>query len=218
MLAGCDDGGLLLGHNSGVGVIEQDPQYRLIRRYRGRKHDQLGKDLRKASKVLRPSEKPFFSPKAPSSKPWSAKPFIWSFLVHWSINLRICVSVCDSFFDQTQGIWKFVKMTAIPQPKRRVEISPMRLGLEAAPEPHHRYKAAGSYTKHRPYFFYNFSRSMFKGDKYVDTSRSLGECSLCTEGSEVPADLDKPMRNLMSTIIHRTKSSHAPRKIRKMKL
>lgn len=32
--------------------------------------------LRKASNVLRPSVKPFFSPKAASSKPWSAKPFI----------------------------------------------------------------------------------------------------------------------------------------------
>lgn len=46
------------------------------------------RDIRNASKVLRPSEKPFFSPKAPSSKPWSAKPFIRSCLVHRSINVR----------------------------------------------------------------------------------------------------------------------------------
>lgn len=36
----------------------------------------LAQSLRKASNVLRPSVKPFFSPKAASSKPWSAKPFI----------------------------------------------------------------------------------------------------------------------------------------------
>lgn len=46
------------------------------------------RDIRNASKVLRPSEKPFFSPKAPSSKPWSAKPFIRSCIVHRSINVR----------------------------------------------------------------------------------------------------------------------------------
>ena len=32
--------------------------------------------LRKASKDLMPSESPFFSPKALSSSPWSAKPFM----------------------------------------------------------------------------------------------------------------------------------------------
>ena len=87
------------------------------------KRIQLGKDVRKASKVLRPSEKPFFSSKAPSSKPWSAKPFIGSCLVHRSINLRDGISVCDLSFDQLQGTLVFavgeeVKMTAIPQARR----------------------------------------------------------------------------------------------------
>ena len=35
-----------------------------------------GEFLRKASKDLMPSESPFFSPKALSSSPWSAKPFM----------------------------------------------------------------------------------------------------------------------------------------------
>lgn len=35
-----------------------------------------GEILRKASKDLMPSESPFFSPKALSSSPWSAKPFM----------------------------------------------------------------------------------------------------------------------------------------------
>ena len=61
------------------------------------KRKQLVKDIRKASKVLKPWEKPFFSPKAPSSKPWSTKPFIWSCLDHRSINLRGVDIVCDSF-------------------------------------------------------------------------------------------------------------------------
>ena len=62
-----------------------------------RKRKQLVKDIRKASKVLKPCEKPFFSPKAPSSKPWSTKPFIWSCLDHRSIDLRGKGFICDSF-------------------------------------------------------------------------------------------------------------------------
>ena len=47
--------------------------------------------LRKASKLLMPSEKPFFSAKAFSSSPWSANPFMRNAAVHRSITVLITV-------------------------------------------------------------------------------------------------------------------------------
>lgn len=48
----------------------------------------VGTVLRKASKDLMPSEKPFFSPKALSSSPfWSPKPFMRNPVVHGSIGV-----------------------------------------------------------------------------------------------------------------------------------
>lgn len=99
-------------------------QYRFKALWSHRKRNQLVEDVRKASKVLRPSEKPFFSPKAPSSKPWSAKPFMWSYLVHRSINFRRYISVCESSFDRLQRSVKSVKMTAIPQARCRAQNQP----------------------------------------------------------------------------------------------
>ena len=101
-----------------------------------------GRDIRNASKVLRPSEKPFFSPKAPSSKPWSAKPFIRSCLVHRSINVRCSVSVYDSSFSLIGKYCRLGEDDSYSSGELwRQKFSPMKRGLEPARPAHHLIKA-----------------------------------------------------------------------------
>ena len=52
----------------------------------GRESAMGGRDLRKASKDLMPSERPFFSLKALSSSPWSANPFMRTSAAHRAIE------------------------------------------------------------------------------------------------------------------------------------
>lgn len=81
------------------------------------------RNIRKASNVLRPSVKPFFSPKAASSKPWSAKPFIgtvYSLLGHCDQVLEITRILYEKerkFNRQLECLRKsenFCKMPTVP--------------------------------------------------------------------------------------------------------
>ena len=67
-----------------------------------------GEFLRKASKDLMPSESPFFSPKALSSRPWSAKPFMRIPYAHRGFG--VSRNAYRSAFNELENI--ITKMTA----------------------------------------------------------------------------------------------------------
>ena len=67
-----------------------------------------GEFLRKASKDLIPSESPFFSPKALSSSPWSAKPFMRIPYAHRAFG--VSRNAYRSAFNELKNI--ILKMTA----------------------------------------------------------------------------------------------------------
>lgn len=69
-----------------------------------------GEFLRKASKDLMPSESPFFSLKALSSSPWSAKPFMRTPYAHRAFG--VTRNAYSSAFNELETYMIISKMTA----------------------------------------------------------------------------------------------------------
>lgn len=97
-----------------------------------------GEFLRKASKDLMPSESPFFSLKALSSSPWSAKPFMRTPYAHRAFG--VTRNAYSSDFKWIEKKVVISKMTATlffdigAQPYERRRAQPNRnLGVELIP-------------------------------------------------------------------------------------